>query len=76
MKQFIKDIFTEDKSDEKFSSKKTMGILAGLLTFMAFVVDGFDFYDINNDMFDSMLIFAGSMLGASVFKTFRRKSEN
>lgn len=70
MKEFIKDIFTEDKNEEKFSSKKTMGIIAGLLAFMAFCVDGFHFYEIDKEMFDSMLIFSGTMLGASVVKVF------
>jgi hypothetical protein len=70
MKEFFKDIFTEDKNDSKFSSKKTMGIIGGLLAFMAFVVDGFHFYEIDKAMFDSMLIFSGTMLGASVVKSF------
>jgi hypothetical protein len=70
MIQFIKDIFTEDKNDNKFSSKKTMGVLAGVLAFLGFIVDGFHFYDINNEMFNSMLIFSGTMLGASVVKSF------
>lgn len=70
MKEFLKDIFTEDKNENKFSSKKTMGIVAGLLAFAAFVVDGFHFYEIDKDMFDSMLIFSGTMLGASIVKVF------
>ena len=47
MKKFIKDIFTEDKTDGKYSSKKTMGIIAALLGFSAFIVDGFHFYDLS-----------------------------
>ena len=70
MKKFIKDIFTEDKTDGKYSSKKTMGIIAALLGFTAFVVDGFNFYDISETMFDSILIFSATMLGASIVKTF------
>jgi len=70
MKKFIKDIFTEDKTDDKYSSKKTMGIIAALLGFTAFIVDGFHFYDISETMFDSILIFSGTMLGASIVKTF------
>lgn len=76
MKEFIKDIFTEDKNEKKFSSKKTMGILSGILAFLAFLADGFHFYDINDGMFDSMLIFSGTMLGASVVKSFASKSSN
>lgn len=67
---FVKDVFLEDKKDGKTSSKKVMGILAGLLAFAAFVVDGFHFYDIDAGMFDSMLIFSGTMLGASIVKGF------
>jgi len=70
MKEFIRNIFTEDKNDGKFSSKKTMGIIGGLLAFAAFAVDGFHFYEIDKSMFDSMLIFSGTMLGASVVKSF------
>ena len=70
MKKFIKDIFTEDKTDGKYSSKKTMGIISALLGFSAFIVDGFHFYDISETMFDSILIFSGTMLGASIVKTF------
>jgi len=68
--EFLKDILLEDKKDGKISSKKVMGILAGLLAFSAFVVDGFDFYKISEPMFDSMLIFSGTMLGASIVKGF------
>jgi len=76
MKEFIKDIFTEDKNEEKFSSKKTMGIIAGLLAFVAFIVDGFHFYEIDIEMFDSMLIFSGTMLGASVVKIFGKGKDS
>jgi hypothetical protein len=68
--KFLKDIMTEDAKDNKYSSKKVMGLLAGLLAFIAFVVDGFHFYDINDGMFDSMLIFAATMLGVSVLRKF------
>ena len=72
MKQFIKDIFTEDKTEGKYSSKKTVGIIAAILGFGAFVIDGFHFYEINESMFDSMLIFSGTMLGASLVKGFSK----
>ena len=70
MKEFLKDILLEDKKDGKTSSKKVMGVIAGLLAFSAFVVDGFHFYEISEPMFDSMLIFSGTMLGASIVKGF------
>ena len=28
--KFLHDIFTEDKKDDKYSSKKTMGIISGV----------------------------------------------
>jgi len=75
MKKFITDIFKEDKKEDKFSSKKTVGIISAVLSFLAFIVDGFHFYDINDGMFDSMLIFSGTMLGASVVKSFSKASQ-
>tara|TARA_R110002020_G_scaffold29571_10_gene93234 strand:+ start:1198 stop:1437 length:240 start_codon:yes stop_codon:yes gene_type:complete len=68
--KFFKDIMTEDLKEGKYSSKKVMGLIAGLLGFVAFVVDGFHFYDINDNMFDSMLIFSATMLGVSVLRKF------
>tara|TARA_R110001632_G_scaffold1100_9_gene4465 strand:+ start:5425 stop:5652 length:228 start_codon:yes stop_codon:yes gene_type:complete len=68
--KFLKDILTEDLKDKKYSSKKVMGVIAGLLSFVAFVVDGFHWYDINDAMFDSMLIFSATMLGVSVLRKF------
>lgn len=70
MKEFLKALFIAAGPDGKISSKKVMGILAGILAFAAFVVDGFHFYEIDSGMFDSMLIFSGTMLGASIVKGF------
>ena len=68
--KFLKDIMTEDLKEKKYSSKKVVGLTAGLLAFIAFVVDGFHFYDINDGMFDSMLVFSATMLGVSVLRKF------
>ena len=68
--QFIKDMLTEGANDKKYSSKKLTGLLAAFLAFAAFIIDGFHFYDINEGMFDSMLIFAATMLGVSVLRRF------
>lgn len=75
MKEFIKDIFTEDKNEGKYSSKKTVGIIAAILGFIGFIVDGFHFYEISETMFDSILIFSGTMLGASLVKSFSKKEK-
>ena len=55
--KFIQDIFTEDKKDNKYSSKKTLGIISGVLVCIAFIGDGFHWFTINEDLFNSMLIY-------------------
>lgn len=75
MKQFIKDMFTEDKNDNKYSSKKMMGIVSGFLAFIAFVLDSLKIYDVNMDMFEGMLIFSATMLGVSVVRGFTKRND-
>ena len=74
--KFIKDIFTEDKKDDKFSSKKTLGIISGALVCLAFLGDGFHWFTVNTTLFNSMLIFSATMLGvsagASTIKAFAK----
>lgn len=72
MKQFIKDILTEDKNDNKYSSKKMMGIISGLLAFLSFILDSLQIYKVNMEMFESMLIFSATMLGVSIVRGFAR----
>lgn len=74
--KFIKDIFTEDKTDNKYSSKKTMGIISGVLVCIAFIGDGFHWFTINENLFNSMLIFSATMLGVSTVKAFVKKPNN
>lgn len=62
MRKFITDILKEANVD-KYSSKKIAGVIGFILLSIAFVVDGLDFYQVNNHLFDSMLIFSGAMLG-------------
>lgn len=70
--KFLKDILTEDKRDDKYSSKKTMGVISGVLVCIAFVGDGFHFFTVNESLFDSMLIFSATMLGVSIIKSFTK----
>ena len=72
---FLKDIFTEDKIDNKYSSKRTLGVLSGFLACVSFVVDGLHFYTINESLFDSLLIYSGARLGVSVLKSFATKNK-
>ena len=74
MKQFIKDIFTESKDDNKFSSKKLIGIASGLLGLTAFVIDTLNIYEVDIEMFEGILIFSATMLGVSIVKGFTKKS--
>ncbi len=70
--KFVKDILKEDLNDGKYSSKKTMGIISGILVCIAFIGDGFHFFTINESLFDSMLIFSATMLGVSTVKAFAK----
>lgn len=74
--KFINDIFTEDKQDDKYSSKKTLGIISGILVCLAFLGDGFHWFTVNKDLFNSMLIFSATMLGVSTVKAFAKSSTN
>lgn len=70
--KFISDIFTEDKRDDKYSSKKTLGIISGILVCIAFIGDGFNWFTVNQELFNSMLIFSATMLGVSTIKAFTK----
>ena len=72
--KFISDIFTEDKMDSKYSSKKTLGIISGVLVCIAFIGDGFEWFSINEELFNSMLIFSATMLGVSTVKAFAKSN--
>jgi hypothetical protein len=74
--KFINDIFTEDKMDNKYSSKKTLGIISGALVCIAFIGDGFEWFTVNQELFNSMLIFSATMLGVSTIKAFAKPQKN
>ena len=67
----LKDLILEEKGG-KISSKKVYGGLGVILSFIAFVLDGLGFYTVNDNLFNSMLIFSGSMLGLSIAKHFSK----
>lgn len=70
---YLKDILTEDKLDDKYSSKKTMGLISGALVCIAFIGDGFHWFEINENLFNAMLIYSGTMLGVSTAKAIFKK---
>ena len=74
MSKFTSDILKEDLNDDKYSSKKTMGIASGILVCIAFIGDGFHWFSVNENLFNSMLIFSATMLGVSTFKAFANNS--
>ena len=61
--KFVSDIFTEDKRDDKYSSTKTKGIISGVLVCVAFIGDGFHWFSVNENLFTSMHLFSGTILG-------------
>jgi|TARA_B110000908_G_scaffold42643_1_gene51863 purine-cytosine permease-like protein len=72
--KFINDILKEDKMDNKYSSKKTFGVISGTLVCIAFIGDGFEWFTVNQDLFNSMLIFSATMLGVSTVKAFAKSN--
>tara|TARA_R110000822_G_scaffold20386_3_gene65516 strand:+ start:2227 stop:2454 length:228 start_codon:yes stop_codon:yes gene_type:complete len=70
--KFLSDILTESKEDNKYSSKKSMGLLVGGLVCIAFIGDGFNWFTVNTELFNSMLIFSATMFGVSTIKAFAK----
>lgn len=74
--KFVKDILTEDVEDNKYSSKKTVGVIAAIISFVLAVMDGFHFYEVSENTLDSMLLFSASMLGISVVRKLNMGSKS
>lgn len=75
MKEVLSDWFREDKGG-KFSSKKLWGHIFCALVGITYVMDGWNFYKINEHLFDSMLIAGVTLLGLrTVSGLFGKKSE-
>ena len=53
-----------------------MGLISGALVCIAFIGDGFHWFTVNENLFNSMLIFSATMLGVSTLKAFARKSDH
>ena len=73
MKEFIIDIFSEETPDGagKFSAKRFMGILVGLLAGLGAVVSGVHWYNVSPQILNPMWVFSGAMLGVSIVKGMR-----
>jgi len=68
MKKFIRDLFCE-KSGEKYSSKKFWGNIFLALCGITYVVDGFHFYEVNNELFSPTLIAGCTLIGLRTIGT-------
>lgn len=70
MKKFLNQVFSEEsKSGEgKFSAKRSMGIITGLLAAGGSIVSGLDFYNVPESIINPMWIYSGAMLGVSILK--------
>jgi len=75
MKQFFSDLLREER-DGKFSSKKVWGHVIMFLVCISFAVDGLHFYNINVDLFNSMLIAGSTLLGLRLISSMFKKQPN
>jgi hypothetical protein len=60
--KFFSDIMSET-SGGKYSSKKLWGHIYAILVAITFVMDGFNFYEMDHHLFDALLIASGYYLG-------------
>ncbi len=70
MKEYIKDIFSEETSDGrgKGSAKRFLGIIAGLLAIAGSIMSGLHWYEISPEILTPMYTFSAIMLGVSIVK--------
>ena len=73
MKQFFSDLIRERRNG-KVSSKKIWGHIVMILVSMAFIMDGYDFYEINEHLFDAMLIAGSTLIGITAISTMFKRS--
>lgn len=74
VKQFFLDLILE-KRGGKASTKKIWGHLILLLVSTTYVMDGWDFYVINEHLFDAMLIAGTTLIGAATLAGIFSKSK-
>jgi len=75
MKKVISDWFKEEKGG-KWSSKKLWGHVTLLLVAAAFVLDGLNFYSVNEHLFDAMLIAGTTLIGMGTIRSILKKDES
>lgn len=75
MSEFTDDMLKEVKGG-KYSTKKVWGHICMLLSIITYVVDGFNFYKVNDHLFDSLLIAGTTLLGLGVIFTRKGNKTN
>lgn len=75
LRQFFTDILSEETEEGagKFSAKRFMGILVGLLAALGSIVSGLHFYEISPAIINPMWYYSGAMLGVSILKRITSK---
>lgn len=74
IKQFFLDLILEARGG-KTSTKKVWGHIILILVATTYVLDGWDFYDINEHLFDAMLIAGTTLIGAATLATIFTKGK-
>ena len=72
--KFFQDQLREEVGG-KYSSKKVWGAIIMSLVCLAFIVDGLHFYNVNDNLFNSMLIAGCTLLGLTSVKNMFSKGE-
>jgi len=72
--KFFQDQLREEVGG-KYSSKKVWGAIIMSLVCLAFIVDGLHFYNVNDNLFNSMLIAGCTLLGLTSVKSMFSKDE-
>jgi len=72
--KFFQDQLREEVGG-KYSSKKVWGAIIMSLVCLAFIVDGLHFYNVNDNLFNSMLIAGCTLLGLTSVKSMFSKGE-
>lgn len=71
---FFQDLLKE-KRGGKFSSKKIWGAIVMLLLCLAFIGDGFEFYKVNVELFNTFAIIGTTLIGlGSAVAAFTKKN--
>jgi uncharacterized membrane protein len=74
--RFFQDMLLEEKGG-KYSTKKAWGHVVMALVCITYVLDGWDFYVINEHLFDSMLLAGVTLLGLTFIRgLFGKRSES